>query len=149
MSKRSGRKAKNTKSKDNPAVTSVAESENMMLLDISGIQDMKRAQLQKMCKQFGLKASGKVWTRFLSRSLFCLKRIHFKTLKANIFVALIVDFNSSSIGRNCCNLQFLDAVTLDIECLIHSKVYENTINNYSTFQCYSFTKNTAMDLDHD
>jgi len=64
MSKRTGRKAKNTKSKDNPAATSVAESENMMLLDIGEIQGMKRAQLQKMCKQFGLKASGKVWTRF-------------------------------------------------------------------------------------
>lgn len=64
MSKRTGRKAKNTKSKDNPAVTSVAESENMMmLLDIGEIQGMKRAQLQKLCKQFELKASGKVWNR--------------------------------------------------------------------------------------
>ena len=62
MSKRTGRKAKNTKSTDNPTTTSVAESEDMvMLLDIGEIQGMKRAQLQKLCKQFGLKASGKVW----------------------------------------------------------------------------------------
>ena len=62
MSKRTGRKAKNTKSKDNPAMTSGAESEDMMLLDVGEIQGMKRTQLQKLCKQFGLKASGKVGT---------------------------------------------------------------------------------------
>jgi len=55
------RKAKNTKSKDNPTATSVAESEdNVTLPDVSEMQGMKRAQLQKLCKQFGLKATGKV-----------------------------------------------------------------------------------------
>ena len=64
MSKRTGRKGKNTKSKDNPTAISVAESgDMMMLLDVGEIQGMKRAQLQKLCKQFGLKASGKVWNR--------------------------------------------------------------------------------------
>ena len=62
MSKRTGRKAKNTKSKDNPTKTSGAESEDMMLLDVGEIQGMKRTQLQKLCKQFALKASGKVGT---------------------------------------------------------------------------------------
>ena len=62
MSKRTGRKAKSTKSKDNPTKTSGAESEDMMLLDVGEIQGMKRTQLQKLCKQFGLKASGKVGT---------------------------------------------------------------------------------------
>jgi len=61
MSKRTGRKAKNTKSKDNPTATSVAESEdNVTLPDAGEMQGMKRAQLQKLCKQFGLKATGKV-----------------------------------------------------------------------------------------
>lgn len=59
MSKRMGRKAKNTKSKDNPTATSGVESEDKMLLDVGEIQGMKRAQLQKLCKQFGLKATGK------------------------------------------------------------------------------------------
>ena len=46
---------------DNQTVTSVAESEDMVtLLDLGEIQGMKRAQLQKLCKKFGLKASGKV-----------------------------------------------------------------------------------------
>ena len=62
MSKSSGRKAKNTKSKDNSTKTSGAESEDMMLLDVAEIQGMKRTQLEKLCKQFGLKASGKVGT---------------------------------------------------------------------------------------
>lgn len=49
------------KRQDNQTVTSVAESEDMVtLLDLSEIQGMKRAQLQKLCKKFGLKASGKV-----------------------------------------------------------------------------------------
>jgi len=74
MSKRTGRKAKNTKSKDNPAVTSVAESENMMmLLDIGEIQGMKRAQLQKLCKQFELKASGKN-TELIERLQECISK---------------------------------------------------------------------------
>lgn len=61
MSKRTGRKGKNTKSKDNPTAASGAQSEDPVFLDVGEIQDMKRAQLQKLCKQFGLKASGKVW----------------------------------------------------------------------------------------
>lgn len=64
MSKRTGRKAKNTKSKDNPTAISGAESEDMVtLLDLGEIQGMKRAQLQKLCKQFELKAAGKVWNQ--------------------------------------------------------------------------------------
>lgn len=63
MSKRTGRKAKNTKSKGNPTATSVAESDNVTLPDAGEMQGMKRAQLQKLCKQFGLKATGKVGKR--------------------------------------------------------------------------------------
>ena len=64
MSKRTGRKAKNTKSKDNPTVKSGAESEDNVTLPGAGeMQGMKRAQLQKLCKQFGLKATGKVRKR--------------------------------------------------------------------------------------
>ena len=64
MSKRTGRKAKNTKSKDNPTVTSGAESvDSVTLPDAGEMQGMKRAQLQKLCKQFGLKATGKVRKR--------------------------------------------------------------------------------------
>ena len=64
MSKRTGRKGRNTKNKDNPTAISVAESGDMTtLLDVGEIQGMKRAQLQKLCKQFGLKASGKVWNQ--------------------------------------------------------------------------------------
>ena len=62
MSKRTSRKGKSTKSsKDNSAVASVTQPEDMVtLLDLGEIKGMKRAQLQKLCKQFGLKASGKV-----------------------------------------------------------------------------------------
>ncbi|XP_078344602.1 uncharacterized protein LOC144630179 [Oculina patagonica] len=60
MSKKTNRKGKSTKSKDKPTVTSVTETEDMaMLLDPGEIQGMKRPQLQKLCKQFGLKATGK------------------------------------------------------------------------------------------
>lgn len=42
-------------------VASAAEmQEATTLLGRGNIQNMKRAQLQKLCKQFGLKASGKV-----------------------------------------------------------------------------------------
>ena len=92
MSKRMGRKAKNTKSKDNPTATSGVESEDKMLLDVGEIQGMKRAQLQKLCKQFGLKATGKVWNWLsLSQSPFYLKHIDFKTLKSKVVVALFVE----------------------------------------------------------
>lgn len=61
MSKKTSRKGKSTKSKENPTVSSVPESEDMATLpDPNEIQGMKRAQLQKLCKQFGLKAAGKV-----------------------------------------------------------------------------------------
>lgn len=81
MSKRTGRKAKNTKSKDNPTATSGAESEDIVtLLDLGEIQGMKRAQLQKLCKQFELKAVGKVWNQ--------LNTFIFKTQKAKVVLAL-------------------------------------------------------------
>ena len=58
MSKRTGRKGKSAKNKNDETVASVNVSEDM--LDLSKLQEMKRPQLQKLCKQFGLKASGKV-----------------------------------------------------------------------------------------
>ena len=63
MSKRTGRKGKNANNKDKQTVASADKTEKMTttFLELStDIQDMKRAQLQKLCKQFGLKASGKV-----------------------------------------------------------------------------------------
>ena len=62
MSKRTGRKGKNTNNKDKQTVASADKTEEMTtFLELgTDIQDMKRAQLQKLCKQFGLKASGKV-----------------------------------------------------------------------------------------
>jgi len=56
MSKKTGRKGKTSNNEINhvkQTVTSADEEGNMF-------QNMKRAQLQKLCKQFGLKASGKV-----------------------------------------------------------------------------------------
>ena len=65
MSKKTSRKGRNTNNKDKQTVVSAArlatETEEMTtFLELGDIQDMKRAQLQRLCKQFGLKASGKV-----------------------------------------------------------------------------------------
>jgi len=62
MSKKTGRKGKTSNNENNhvkQTVTSADEEGNMF-------QNMKRAQLQKLCKQFGLKASGKN-TELISR----------------------------------------------------------------------------------
>jgi len=83
MSKRTGRKAKNTKSKDNPTATSVAESEdNVTLPDAGEMQGMKRAQLQKLCKQFGLKATGKN-TELIERLQECIRKRDVGVLDSN------------------------------------------------------------------
>lgn len=59
MSKKTNRKGKSTSNKAKQTVAS--ETEDMaMLLELEDIPSMKRAQLQKLCKQFGLKATGKV-----------------------------------------------------------------------------------------
>lgn len=63
MSKRTGRKGKNANNKDKQTVASADKTKEMTttFLELgTDVQDMKRAQLQKLCKQFGLKASGKV-----------------------------------------------------------------------------------------
>lgn len=57
MSKRTGRKRKNTKQKNEESVTVLNESEDMV--DFGKFEEMKRPQLQALCKRSGLKASGK------------------------------------------------------------------------------------------
>lgn len=57
MSKRTGRKRNNTKHKKEESVTVLNEFEDMV--DLGKFEEMKRPQLQALCKRYGLKASGK------------------------------------------------------------------------------------------
>ena len=59
MSKRTGRRRRNNaKHKNEESATALNESEHN-LLDLGKFEEMKRPQLQTLCKRFGLKASGK------------------------------------------------------------------------------------------
>ena len=71
MSKKTVRRGKTLqKTEKQEAATSAAETEprpaahsrmlSLTLFEIGEIENMKRAQLQKLCKKVGLKASGKV-----------------------------------------------------------------------------------------
>lgn len=57
MSKRTGRRRNNAKHKNEESATALNESEH--ILDLGKFEEMKRPQLQTLCKRFGLKASGK------------------------------------------------------------------------------------------
>ena len=59
MSKKTGRKGKAANKKQ--TVASAVEADDVaMIAEFGDIQNIKRPQLQKLCKQFGLKATGKV-----------------------------------------------------------------------------------------
>lgn len=61
MTKKTARRGKTARKTENQAVaTPSTEADPDKPFDISEIENMKRAQLQKLCKQFGIKASGKV-----------------------------------------------------------------------------------------
>jgi len=63
MSKKMGRKGRTTKHKQ-----AIEETEaTSALLQLGDFQNMKRPQLQKLCKQLGLKATGKVGKHLVSR----------------------------------------------------------------------------------
>ena len=57
MSKKMGRKGRTTKHKQTIEETEATSAPHLQLGDF---QNMKRPQLQKLCKQLGLKATGKV-----------------------------------------------------------------------------------------
>ena len=56
MSKKMGRKGRTTKHKQTIEETEATSAP----LQLGDFQNMKRPQLQKLCKQLGLKATGKV-----------------------------------------------------------------------------------------
>lgn len=61
MTKKTARRGKTAQKTEKQAVdTPAIEVDPDELFDISEIENMKRVQLQKLCKQFGIKASGKV-----------------------------------------------------------------------------------------
>lgn len=61
MTKKTTRRGKPAQMTQKQAVDMPAiEIDPDELFDISEIENMKRVQLQKLCKRFGIKASGKV-----------------------------------------------------------------------------------------
>ena len=80
MSKRTVRRGKTTQKTDKQTTTiptsavqsSQRESQPVApnVFELVEIENMKRAQLQKLCKQFGLKASGKVGTVLMSTTAY-------------------------------------------------------------------------------
>ena len=80
MSRKMGRKGRTTKHKQAIEETEATSAP----LQLGDFQNMKRPQLQKLCKQLGLKATGKVrkhnnycsqdkWSARNLQSLLCLR----------------------------------------------------------------------------
>ena len=94
MSKKMGRKGRTTKHKQAIEETEATSAP----LQLRDFQNMKRPQLQKLCKQLGLKATGKVrkhncpqdkWSARNLQSLLCLNEF-VTTILVKMFSTLIV-----------------------------------------------------------
>ena len=94
MSKKMGRKGRTTKHKQAIEETEATSAP----LQLRDFQNMKRPQLQKLCKQLGLKATGKVrkhncpqdkWSARNLQSLLCLNEF-VSTILVKMFSTLIV-----------------------------------------------------------
>ena len=97
MSRKMGRKGRTTKHKQAIEETEATSAP----LQLGDFQNMKRPQLQKLCKQLGLKATGKVrkdnnyycpqdkWSARNLQSLLCLNEF-VTTILVKMFLTLIV-----------------------------------------------------------